>query len=812
MGAADAKDEPRLSALQREVEQLTQQLRACQALLDGERPARTTALAQRDLDALGFWAFDEQGRTSYVTQKVAELLGCAATEMVGRSLDSFADASSQEEVNRLRALSRHGIGERYDVTLLRQDRRRVRATLQVTPTTDENGRLRGAHALLSDSPSAEPLTDELRPGAAPTSTAVEQTPAWPNWYDPSWKLIWTSPQSSELTGYSLEECRAMPDYPMPLVHQDDRSKLWQLRELARNARHTASAEVRLSCKDGSLKWLAASYQPLYDSRGELRGYRTTVRDVTERRVAEERLRDSEMRLRRVFDQSPIGAAIVAMDGRFVRINEVYCRILGYSEQELVGRGFADVTHPEDRAAGIAGMGQLLRGDIDQYASEKRYVRKDGALVWVRLSVRLVRDGNGAPLYQVPMIEDITDRKEQEAERLRLEGALQHAQRMESIGRLAGGVSHDFNNLLTGITGHASLALASLPPDDRLRSSLTEILKAADAAATLTRQLLAFSRKQTIQPKATDLNALIERMHKMLVRLVGEDLVLQTRLSERIGPVKVDAGQFEQVIVNLVVNARDAMPDGGAVTIGTDALHVPAGGTSECPGLGPGGYVRLTVSDTGVGMSEEVKRLIFEPFFTTKPKDKGTGLGLSMVYGAVQQAGGSIYVASQPGRGSVFRILLPCVDDPAEPLVQAPPEGEMPSGSETILLVEDDPSLGAMLSQVLQLLGYVVLPCTSGAAALVRAAAHQGEIQLLVTDVVMPGMDGKALAQLMAAARPGIKVLYASGYPESVIAHRGVLEEDIHFLAKPFTPAALARRVRDVLDGRASRKPCDLRSA
>jgi PAS domain S-box-containing protein len=803
MGAADVKHEPQLSALRREIEQLKERLRACQAQLDGEQPADPTTLAQLDLDALGFWAIDAQGRTTFVTQKVADLLGYAAAEMVGRSLASFAHPSCQEEVDRLHALSRHGIGERYDVTLVRQDRSCFAATLQLTPATDDDGQLRSAYALLSDAPAGRPGTEELQPGAALTGTAVDPRAAWHNWYDPSWKLIWTSPTSSELTGYSLDECQAMPGYPMSLIHEDDRARLWQLRELASHTRHTASVEVRLRCKDGSLKWLSASYQPIYDSASRLRGYRTTVRDVTERRTAEERLRDSEMRLRRVFDQSPIGAAIVAMDGRFVRINEAYCRILGYSEQELVGRVVFDVTHPEDRAAGIAGMAQLLRGEIDQYVSEKRYVRKDGALVWVRLSVRLVRDGNGSPLYQVPMIEDITDRKEQEAERERLEGALHHAQRMESIGRLAGGVSHDFNNLLTGITGHASLALASLPPEHRLRSSLTEILKAANAAATLTRQLLAFSRKQTIQPKATDLNALIARMHEMLIRLIGEDLVLETRLSDRIGRVRVDAGQFEQVIVNLVVNARDAMPDGGAVTIDTDEVVVPASGASEYAGLEPGCYVRLSVADTGVGMSEEVKRLIFEPFFTTKPKDKGTGLGLSMVYGAVRQAGGGIYVASQPGRGAVFRILLPCVDDPAEPLVQAPQEGEMPAGSETILLVEDDPALSAMLTEVLRHLGYLVLPCTSAAAALEHAAAHQGEIQLLVTDVVMPGMDGKTLAQRVTALRPGIKVLYASGYPEAVIAHRGVLDEGIHFLAKPFTPAALASRVRDLLDDRPS---------
>ena len=391
-------------------------------------------------------------------------------------------------------------------------------------------------------------------------------------------------------------------------------------------------------------------------------------------------------------------------------------------------------------------------------------------------------------------EDVTERKH-------LEKQLFQAQKMEAVGRLAGGVAHDFNNLLTAIFGYADLLAEDLAPDHAGRGDLNEIRTAATRASALTRQLLAFSRQQVLQPVVLNLNEVVEDLQKMLHRLLGEDVDLHASLAPDLGNVRADPGQMEQVIMNLAVNARDAMPTGGRLTIETMNADLEEDYADAHPPVQPGPYVMLAVSDTGIGMDEATKARVFEPFFTTKEAGKGTGLGLATVYGIVKQSGGFIWLYSEPGQGAAFKIYLPRVDAPAEPVVKAPPVGATVAGTETVLIAEDDELLRPLARELLSKLGYKVLEARHAAEALAVASAYAGDIHLLVSDVVMPGGGGFRLAQELLSKRPAMRVLYMSGYTDEAVVRHGLLERGLHYLQKPFTPAVLARRIRDVLNAK-----------
>jgi len=385
------------------------------------------------------------------------------------------------------------------------------------------------------------------------------------------------------------------------------------------------------------------------------------------------------------------------------------------------------------------------------------------------------------------------------ERGRLEEQLQQAQKMEAIGRLAGGIAHDFNNLLTVITGYSQLLLDHLPDGDPIRAHVGQIKKAGDRAASLTRQLLAFSRKQVLAPQVLDLNRIVANTDKMLTRLIGEDIELVAVAYPDLGRVKADPGQIEQVIMNLAVNARDAMPQGGRLTIETANVDLDENYSSQRLVVIPGAYVMLAVSDTGTGMNSEIQSRIFEPFFTTKEQGKGTGLGLATVYGIVKQSGGYVWVYSEPGKGAAFKIYLPRVEEAADEVKKTEGVVRVTAGSETILVVEDNEPLRRLVCGVLEAKGYTLLEAGSGEEALKVIEAHTGPLGLLLTDVVMPRVNGPELAARLAPLHPEVKVLYMSGYTDNAIVHHGILDNGARFLQKPFTPEALARKIREVLD-------------
>jgi len=531
--------------------------------------------------------------------------------------------------------------------------------------------------------------------------------------------------------------------------------------------------------------------PHRDSNGEIIGLLGICRDITDRKRSEEEFRRSQQKLRIHFEHTPL--AVVEWDTR-LRITEWSSsaeRVFGYAREEALGRDSSFLVPPALREH-VDRMGQELLAQKGGTRSTNDNITKDGRTISCEWYNTPLVDESGNVLGVASLVQDVT-------ERVALEERLRQSQKMEAVGRLAGGVAHDFNNLLTVIMGYSQILTDGLPAASRLKDATTQIRSAADRAAGIIRQLLAFSRKQVLSPRVIDLNDVMLNLDTMLRRLIGEHVEVFTVAGRDLGSVKADPGQIEQVIMNLALNARDAMPNGGKLTLETENIELDASHAREHEPLQPGRYVMLAVSDTGTGMSPETQAHIFEPFFTTKEVGKGTGLGLSMVYGIVKQSGAYIRVYSEPGRGTTFKIYLPRVDQPAEAVgVERRPAG-MQRGTETILLVEDDAQLRQLTSSVLAHCGYKVLTAAGTEEGLALCRENHRDIRLLVTDVIMPRMNGRQLAEQVKLISPSTRVLYVSGYTSDAIVHYGVLDPGLWFLPKPFSLSALIAKVREVLD-------------
>jgi two-component system, cell cycle sensor histidine kinase and response regulator CckA len=503
---------------------------------------------------------------------------------------------------------------------------------------------------------------------------------------------------------------------------------------------------------------------------------------------EQALRRSEARYRSLVQSSVYGIYRSSLEGRFLDVNPALITMLGYgsAEEVLLLDPESDIfAHPEEHTRLIDEFRRTGRLD----GIEVKWKRKDGSAVTVRISGRAVSSADEPADVLEAIAEDVTDRRA-------LEDQFRQAQKMEAVGRLAGGVAHDFNNLLMVISGYAEVILAKLDAEHPLRDKAYAIQQASDRATTLTRQLLAFSRKQLLELKVVDVNAIVADMERLLRPLIGENIALIARLAPEAGCTRADAGQLEQVLMNLVVNAKDAMPNGGTLTIQTQNIELDDSHRAQTF-IRPGNYVMLSVSDTGTGMDKETQSRIFEPFFTTKEKGKGTGLGLSTVYGIVKQSGGYVMVHSEEGRGTSFQIYLPRVEGTTEKHV-VPAAATAVGGTETILLVEDEESVRQLVRDTLEAKGYRVIEGGDGEAGLAAATKHEGKIDLVITDVVMPGLGGRELVERLLKTRPGTKVLYLSGYTEDAILSEGTIENGTAFLQKPFTLQNLSRKVREVL--------------
>jgi len=518
-----------------------------------------------------------------------------------------------------------------------------------------------------------------------------------------------------------------------------------------------------------------------------------VKDNADNRRIKETLRKTEQRLGIIFSDSPLGIALIDLEGHPVLTNAALQKILGYTGEELGRMSFTDFTHPDDYAKDFELYRQLTRGVRQSYQIEKRFIHKDGNLVSTRLSVSAAREAAAPISFAIAMVEDITERRH-------LETQFIEAQKMEVVGQLASGVAHDFNNILAVIIGYSDLLATGLAPENPLKKFAEEIRSASERAARLTQQLLVFSRKQTVQMVVLDLNVVVQDTDKILRRLIDEHIEITVIPEKNLGHIKADSGYLGQVLMNLVINGRDAMPNGGRITISTSNVTFDENQARMHKNARPGKYVMLSVKDTGTGMTDEVKRHLFEAFFTTKPLGKGTGLGLTTCQVIVEQCLGHIGFSSEIGKGTTFRAYFPQVNGPLDPDTHFIKAGPLPRGTETLLVVEDDPSVRQLARGVLEGQGYQVLSAANGQDALRVVHQHKGSfIRLAITDVMMPLMGGKAMAEWLKSTYPDVKILFTSGYTDNTIAHHGVLDAGVEFLAKPYTPAILVRKVRAMLD-------------
>jgi PAS domain S-box-containing protein len=615
-------------------------------------------------------------------------------------------------------------------------------------------------------------------------------------------LIWNA-AAERITGYTRAEVlgnNRIYDwlYPEPETRQAVLQTVCEL--LDEHKRGEAAFLRQLRCRDGQLRTLSFHSRRLRDAEGRAIGYVNVGVDITEQRRVREELAEERNLLRMLIDALPDAIYLKDAAGRFVICNTANARLQGFeAPDDLVGKSAFDVDPPELAERYAAADRQVMESGVPIVDLEEPIADATGELRWFSTTKVPRRDAEGNVVGIVGISRDITDRKHAEQAQARLQAQLLQSQKMEAIGRLTAGIAHDFNNLLTVINGFAELLKMHLPPEADAGGYTDKIITAGQRAASLVSKLMAFGRKQMLQPRVVDLNEIVAGMGALLHRLIGEDIALQTQLAEEPWPVKVDPTQIEQVIVNLAVNARDAMPTGGRLVIESSNVTLV---DEQPPGVEtrpPGDYARLTIADSGSGMSTQVKAHLFEPFFTTKPLGQGTGLGLATVYGIVRQSGGYIEVTSNEGQGTRFDIYLPRADETAPALSRQGTGPLAPVGAETVLVVEDDAAVRRLAADVLRDRGYNVLEAADAAAALRLAGEYDGAIHLLLSDVVMPGASGKELAAQLSALRRGLKVILMSGYSGDMIAGRGGLPPGIEFVQKPISASELARRVRMVLD-------------
>jgi len=604
-----------------------------------------------------------------------------------------------------------------------------------------------------------------------------------------------NPAFEEVLGYSKEELLGRPF--LDFVHPEDvASTIAVIQDKLKEGVDVISFENRYRCKDGSYRHLDWNSHPKPEEGLTF----AIAHDITERKRNEEALRESEKKYRIILETMEEGYHEVDLAGRFTFFNRSFQKILGYSSEELMGMSYRHYAADEiDRNKVLEAYNRVFRTGEPLQGFVWGIIRKDGQRRTIEVSASLIIEKNNQIIGFRGLVRDITDRIHTETDRERLQAQLAQSQKMESVGRLAGGVAHDFNNMLSVILGHAEMGLMQVDPGDPLRRRLEQIQETATRSADLVRQLLAFARKQTVAPKVLDLNDTVAGMLKMLRRIIGEDIDLAWMPGANLWPVRMDPAQIDQLLVNLCVNARDAIADVGKVTIETENRSFSLKDSKDRPGFLPGHYVLLAVSDNGAGMDKEVLDHLFEPFFTTKDLGKGTGLGLATVYGIVTQNEGFVNVYSEPDQGTTFRIYLPRHEEEESLEKGTDPIQAVIGGDETVLLVEDDPMLLEIGQGMLERLGYTVVSTGMPDEAIRLAGTHTGEIHLMITDVVMPTMNGKDLANRIAEIRPVMKTLFMSGYTANVIAHHGVLDEGVHFIQKPFSMKDLAAKVRETID-------------
>jgi hypothetical protein len=762
----------------------------------GDELRRQAAFFRQVIDLIPSLVFakDRQSRFTLGNQAVADLYGTTVGGLLGKTDAELAFRAADAEVCRKSDLEAMDSGAERRVAEERfTDSRGNLRWLQTVkrPIRSDGG---AVHVLgvSVDVTERKRIEDELRQSEERFRLVASATNdvVW------DWDLVtdamWWSTGVLTTFGYDGDSPENTWWWSKSLDPADRERVLSGVREAIAGAGTSWRAAYRLRRADGRPADVVDRGFIIRDERGKAIRMIGALRDVTAQKHSDETLRASEERYRYLFENNPQPMWVFDEETlAFLAVNTAACRRYGYTREEFLAMTIRDIRPSEE----TAGLERLIASESREFQDSGvwSHRKKDGTLLEVEITSHpFLFEERPA---QLVLATDITDRR-------RLESQLRQSQKIEAIGQLAGGIAHDFNNLLTAILGYAALLATQLPSDQILQEEVAEITRAGERAASLTRQLLAFSRRQVLEPRLLNLNDIVRNTEKMLRRLIGEHIELVAPLEPELSPVRVDAGQIEQVILNLAVNARDAMPDGGRLVIETANVAIEAADVRGHPGVCAGAYVMLAVSDNGTGMDAELQGRIFEPFFTTKSKDMGTGLGLSTVSGIVQQSGGFIATHSEVGKGTAFKVYLPKAEGVAKEIESV--ASDRPAGpvTETILLVEDDASLRKLARTVLTGLGYTVLDAGAGPDALDVARSHGRTIDLVLTDVIMPRMNGAEFVTALRTSRPDVAVLYMSGYTDDAMIQRNVLEEKAAFLQKPFKPATLARKIREVLDARA----------
>jgi PAS domain S-box-containing protein len=662
----------------------------------------------------------------------------------------------------------------------------------VSPLHDADGHVLGGIGTLEDISKRVSAEAALRESEEKFRTLAESSPIAIMMHQED-RWIYANRAALEISGYSEDELYSMHFWE--LVHPDHRDMVRQSGYDRQQGKVMPRAyEFKIITKSGEDKWVSLTGSSIqHDNKPSAL---ICVTDITEHKVAEAALTESEIKYRRIFESFEDIYYQTDENGIIRVLSPSVYRLTGWSSDELIGKPVSEVyVNPGERESLLE---TISRSGFTR-DHEILLKKKDGTQAYASLSANMLTDPEGKPQGMAGTLHDITDRKLAEEERVKLQSQLQQAQKIESVGRLAGGVAHDFNNMLGVILGHTELALMKVDPGQSIHVNLMEIRKAAERSADLTRQLLAFARKQTVVPRVLDLNETVKGMLKMLRRLIGEDIDLKWQPATGLWAVKIDPSQIDQILANLCVNARDAIAGVGKITIETGNSTLGVGYCAIHAGAVPGEYVHITVRDNGCGMDKETMAYIFEPFFSTKGVGEGTGLGLATVYGAVKQNNGFIDAQSEQGQGTTFTIYLPRYMGHPESNSTKSPAETANRGRETILLVEDEPTILQVTTTMLELQGYTVIPADTPGEAIRLARGHAGEIHLLMTDVVMPEMNGRDLAKNLLSIHPQIKRLFMSGYTADVIAHHGVLDAGFHFIHKPFSLKEMADKVRETLD-------------
>jgi two-component system, cell cycle sensor histidine kinase and response regulator CckA len=715
------------------------------------------------------------------------MYGYSAKETIGKSVSMLTPVDRLDEIPEiLERLKRGEIVDHFETLRLRKDGKEFPTEITVSPIRDALERIVGASTIGRDISARKDAEKHLAQMEGMYRGLLEAAPDAMVVVNHAGEIVLVNLQAEKQFGYHRDDL--LGQKVKNIIPEGFAERLvadaLRTREDARAQQIGTGMELNGRRKNGSEFPIEIMLSPLDGVDGIL--VTAAIRDITERKRRENDL----ARLAAVVESSHDAIVSLTHQGIILTWNQGAERIFGYSAEEATGRSILFLSPPDRAVEGPTILERVARADTVEHFETTR-VKKDGTQIHVALTLSPIKDLNGRVVGVSSVARDVTESKH-------LEGMFRQAQKMEAVGQLAGGVAHDFNNLLGVILGYTGLMLDRMSPNDPQRKDIEQIQKAGDRAALLTRQLLAFSRKQVLQPKVLDLNAVVASAEKLLQRLIGENIELRAVLKAELCRVKADPGQIEQIIMNLAVNARDAMPAGGRLTIETSDVEFDEEYATQHPSTLPGPHVMLAVTDTGCGMDAKTKAHMFEPFFTTKEFGKGTGLGLSTVYGIVKQSGGSIWVYSEPGIGTSFKIYLPCVDAALE--IEPPNDNveRVIAGSQTILIVEDDAALLQITHRTLEEVGYATLAARSPREAIDLSESHTGPIHLMVTDVVLPGMSGVKLASHLSAPRPEMKVLYVSGYTDDTIFHHGVLKPGLAFLQKPFSPITLARKVGEIL--------------